>query len=222
MRPYHQGQLDFFCAAYAAINALDYLYGMPLARSRDIFASTLEDLAALPGLWQAVLRNHTDFYWLPPYMLARTRSRYALSLNVVQPFPGRLFRPEDTQSDPLEPGCLDLEKADHVRSAYDCQGLERDQVWDLIQAWFSEKPDGRCMLLRFRRYLPYADDPVVQHWTAADGMRGEELLFRDASRDPGAIFSLHRDSTDISALKGVRKQLLVLEPPSILLLERTA
>lgn len=226
MRPYHQGQLDFFCAAYAVINALDRLFGLPLARARDLFATTVEEISAVPGLWQATLRNHTDFYWLPPYMLARARTLYSLPFTVIRPFPHPALpakeKGEHEEEDPLAPRHLDLENAERLHSAYDCKGLERDVLWAELGEWFAKKPGMRSMLLRFRRYLPYSDDPVVQHWTAAESMRGEELVFRDASRDPGAIFSLYRESTDISALRGVRKELLVLEPPSILLVERTA
>ncbi|MDL2272476.1 hypothetical protein LJC23_05530 [Desulfovibrio sp. OttesenSCG-928-I05] len=221
MRPFHQGQLDFFCGIYAVINALDFLYGLPLARSREIFADTLEELSAQPDLWQATLRNHTDFYWLPPYVLSRARERYSYGLTVIRPFPGPDFNGTPGTEDALPPSCLDLESATRLRDGYDCVGLGRDELWRHLAGWFATRPGKRAAILRFQRFLPYSQDPIVLHWTVGEAMRGQELLFRDASRDPGAIFSLYRDSTDISARPGVRKHLLVLEPPSILLLERS-
>lgn len=219
MRPFHQGQLDFFCAAYAVINALDCLFGLPLSRAREMFASTLEDVAKLPDLWQTTLRNHTDFYWLPPYMLGRAREHHAFS--VSRPFPDPSYSGTPCDAEILSPACLDLENAVRLREEYDCSGLSRDDVWRCLARWFAARPGKRAAVLRFVRFLPYSQDPVVLHWTAAEGMRGQELLFRDASRDPGAVFSLYKDTTDISARPGVRGHLLVLEPPSLLLLERT-
>lgn len=70
-KPYHQGQLDFFCAAYALINALRLMRGLELPQARAILASLLRELPENQFLWQAVLLNRTDYYWLLDYMLGR-------------------------------------------------------------------------------------------------------------------------------------------------------
>jgi hypothetical protein len=70
-RPYLQGQLDFFCAVYAVINALRLLHGLNLEQGRGILGTVLDELSACPPLWRAVLHNGTDFYGLVDYLLGR-------------------------------------------------------------------------------------------------------------------------------------------------------
>lgn len=71
MNPYHQGQLDFFCAVYAFINAARLLFGIQLGQARDILATALHEISAQPVLWNALLRNQTDHHWVISYMLGR-------------------------------------------------------------------------------------------------------------------------------------------------------
>jgi hypothetical protein len=69
MKAYHQGELDFFCALYAFINGLKLTGGLNLADARLIFAQALREISAYPILWQALLDNDSDFYWLLNYLL---------------------------------------------------------------------------------------------------------------------------------------------------------
>lgn len=68
LQPFHQGQLDFFCAVYAVINALRLTGDVGLADGRNILADSLREVAARPLLWEAVLTNQTDYYWLLRWM----------------------------------------------------------------------------------------------------------------------------------------------------------
>ncbi len=214
MQPYHQGQLDFLCPVYAVINLLSSLFPLNLSRGREILASTLEDISAHPRLWDATLRNKTDFYWLTPYVLARTRTAYRYPIRVFRPFG------PTPQEDPLPPGCLDLESAALYCPEEENQGFSHPEVWDALEQWFSKGGEKRRVLLRFQRFLPYTEDPVIRHWTVGESMRNNALRFRDASRDSGAVFALKRQDTDIDARPEKRRHLLVLEPASLYFIER--
>ena len=71
MKAYHQGQLDFFCAVHAFINALKLLAGLDLADGRRILGETLREFSVRPLLWEPFLNNHTDHYWVVRYLLGR-------------------------------------------------------------------------------------------------------------------------------------------------------
>jgi hypothetical protein len=71
MKAYHQGELDFFCALYAFINCLKLTGGLNLADARLIFAQALREISAYPVIWQALLDNDSDYYWLLNYLFGR-------------------------------------------------------------------------------------------------------------------------------------------------------
>lgn len=71
MKAYHQGQLDFFCASYAFINAMRLLFGISLTQAREMLAAALNEISTHPLLWQALLCNRTDHHWVTDYMLGR-------------------------------------------------------------------------------------------------------------------------------------------------------
>lgn len=84
MKAYYQGQLDFFCSIYAYINVLKLHYGINLHHGRQILAQVLEEVSAYPRLWNALLRNDSDFYWLTDYMLGRFSLYDAWRLNTCK------------------------------------------------------------------------------------------------------------------------------------------
>lgn len=81
--PYHQGQLDFFCAIYAFINALRLMFGIQLNQAREILATALDEISAQPRLWEAMLRNQTDHHWVVPYLLGRFCNGPSLGLRAA-------------------------------------------------------------------------------------------------------------------------------------------
>lgn len=83
MNPYHQGQLDFFCAIYAFINAARLLFGVQLDQARTILATALSELSARPEIWRAMLCNRTDHHWVIPYMLGRFCGASGLPVRVA-------------------------------------------------------------------------------------------------------------------------------------------
>jgi hypothetical protein len=82
MKAYHQGELDFFCALYAFINGLKLIGGMSLADARLVFAQTLREISAYPVLWQALLDNDSDYYWLLSYLFGRFGQNKPFALKV--------------------------------------------------------------------------------------------------------------------------------------------
>lgn len=84
MNPYHQGQLDFFCAIYAFINSMRLLFGLPLNQARYILGTALEEISARPNIWNAMLNNKTDHHWVMPFMLGRFCENGQFPVRVAQ------------------------------------------------------------------------------------------------------------------------------------------
>lgn len=93
-------------------------------------------------------------------------------------------------------------------------------VWRELQAWCDSAPGNRTALFRFHRYLPFAGDPIIQHWSVVDHFLGETLFLHDSSKEPNAIYSFGFDDfvtrrEDISA-----NQMLLVQPDSVFFLEK--
>jgi hypothetical protein len=124
MKAYHQGQLDYFCGLYAFINALRLICGLDLADARLIFAQTLQELSAYPVLWQAMLDNDTDYYWLLRYLSGR------FSQNPAQAFKlGRLplapLNSEERQK-------IRAERSPEQKSALRLYGISEQELRDWL------------------------------------------------------------------------------------------
>lgn len=87
MLPFHQGQLDVFCAIYAVLNALRLLRDIRPLAARAILHDTLYKLAADPKLFRQVLEQETDYYDLIDELLAKQARK--LCLHAETPFPDR-------------------------------------------------------------------------------------------------------------------------------------
>lgn len=156
MHPYHQGQLDFFCAVYAYINALRLLYGVQLTQGREILATALSEISARPRLWRAFITNSTDHHWVPPYLLGRFSASGPLALRVgllpetsPGPSPGprpTFVRPESLNLDELDESRMwrpGVEFGPHLpgpgRSGPVPERPERawrlEEVWRIMQDW---------------------------------------------------------------------------------------
>jgi len=218
---YHQGQLDFFCAVYAAINALGILRPISLAPARNAFADILEGIAGHKRLWEATTRNASDFHWLVKYSLARLmRSEGFPVYSVTQPFhPADPFSPEAS---------LDLNMAAPYRPV-SSQRVAPRSIWHVLENWLPRRRPGdnpaedsarkRAAILRFQRYMRPGTPPFVLHWSAADALTDAELLLRDASREQDALHSLPREQVVFHADGIHSNALLHIEPESLFLLE---
>ena len=220
MRRYMQGTLDFTCGIYAVINALSCTHGLNLANARKIFQETLHELSGQERLWNSFLRNETDHYWLIRWLLGRWCLEAPWRLEIRQPFSDCL-RPESRIKD-FAGMALYLPEALAPKGP-DCPEAAKNEalaVWSALTEWLLEQEGrSRAALLRFHRFIPGAHQPVVSHWTTAQGANGRAILLHDASAEPGAVFILERKSLLPEAQHTAP---LRIAPESVALMSRSA
>lgn len=164
MNPYHQGQLDFFCAIYSFINSARLLYGLQLERCREILATALQEISERPALWYTMLGNQTDHHWVLPYMLGRFGGPGGLPMRVAQ-LPEKpllnISEPDDKELcewlrlAPPEPINLNMLGPEHIyrpdvefginmplpdlRTAPASRQWSPEKLWELLQRWLPSK-----------------------------------------------------------------------------------
>ncbi|CAK7001988.1 MAG: hypothetical protein DELT_00067 [Desulfovibrio sp.] len=222
MQRYYQGQLDFFCAIYAVINALTALYGINLTQARALLATILSDVSRHPGLWEATLLNETDFHWLADHMLLACARSPSYPVRVSRPF---------TCDHEISETALDLANARaYCETPYD-YGLRKPQnapiLWQAFTSFLPEMPEQpragtakRVAMLRFHRYIRYVDTPVVSHWSVADYRRDGLLHLRDASKEESALYSLDPAVTVFAPELISETHTVRIEPESVYFIER--
>ncbi|MCC8194726.1 MAG: hypothetical protein LIP28_08790 [Deltaproteobacteria bacterium] len=217
MQRFYQGQLDFFCAAYAVVNALTALYGINLSQARALFASVLSDVSRHPALWRATLYNDTDFHWLSDYMLLACGKASSYPVRVIRPF--------------AEPRQIPDDAADLARAKpYADPSIalpDADTVWSALAEWLPDtrvQPRAgaarRAVILRFHRYIRYVPDPVVSHWSVADCHHEGVFQLRDASKEESALYSLDREASVFAPELVSEKHPVRIEPESLYFIER--
>lgn len=220
MQRYHQGQLDFFCAVYAVVNAINALYTLSLAQVRALFATILADISKYPDLWQATLLNETDFHWLAAHML--------LACGRGNSYPVRVFRPFHPERE-IPPAAASLENARLHLDLMETNANppDPDAIWAALDAWLPEtrvQPRAgsarQVAILRFHRYMRHCNEPVVSHWTVADHRHSGLIHLRDASREENALYSLDRDQTVFHPQALSAAACIRIEPESIYFVAR--
>lgn len=217
MQRFYQGQLDFFCAVYAVVNALTALYGLRLSQARALLATALADVSRYPELWRATLNNDTDFYWLCDYLL--------LACGKASSYPVRVFRPF------AEPAVIP-ESAANLAAAQSYRNLaatvpDADTVWSALADWLPATPAQpragsarKVAILRFHRYIRYVTNPVVSHWSVTDCHHAGLFQLRDASKEENALYSLDRDVAVFAPELVSEKHPVRIEPESFYFMER--
>lgn len=222
MQRFYQGQLDFFCAVYAVVNALTALYGISLTQARALFASILADISAHPGLWRMTLANKTDFHWLVAHML--------LACAKGTSYPVRVFRPFTPEKE-LPESAADLSRARaHAEIRADKKLLLPENaapLWDTLEQWLPHTPEqpragmaSRVVLFRFHRYLRFMNDPVVSHWSVMDHHYDGLFHLRDASKEENALYKLDKSVTVFASALITEKHNVRIEPDSVHFVER--
>lgn len=225
MRCYFQGTLDYACGIYAVINALSCTHGLDLAAARRILQEFFECLPGNPGLWRAFIRNETDHYWL----IRRCLSRWCLGAHweykAQQPF-SECLMPE-RQWVELNGVSAYLPEREAPRGPANAEkaGNEARAVWAALHDWFeSHLATGnrprRVAILRFHRFLPGMEQPVISHWTTVQGLQGGVLMLHDASSERHAIRSISRmdcvpANAALSMVRIVPESVILLERPGI-------
>ncbi len=217
MQRFYQGQLDFFCAAYAVINALTALHGITLTQARALLATALSDISHHPDLWKATLNNDTDFHWLAEYMLLWCSKGSSYPVSVMRPFAPERDIPESA-------GDLALARPyrDPVPSTPDSV-----LIWSALEDWLPStrvQPRAgsarRAAILRFHRYIRFVPSPVVSHWSVTDCHHEGVFQLRDASKEENALYCIDRDATVFAPELVTEKSPVRVEPESIFFLER--
>ncbi len=217
MQRFYQGQLDFFCAAYAVINAMAALYGINLSQARALLASALADVSRHPALWQATLYNETDFHWLADYML--------FACNRSAAYPMRVFRPFAGVRAILETAANLAEAKLFI--APSVMANTSEEIWSALESWLPdtrEQPRAgtarRVALLRFHRYIRYVDKPIVSHWSVTDCHHAGVFTLRDASKKENTLYSIDRNMTVFDERLVSGKFPVRIEPESLYFVER--
>lgn len=217
MQRFYQGQLDFFCAAYAVINTLTALYGISLTQARALLASVLTDTARHPTLWKATLYNETDFHWLAEYML--------LACSKAPSYPIRVFRPFAAARE-IPETAIDLTHASALAAPAPVI-TDPDIIWPALEEWLPAtqvQPRAgsarRAAILRFHRYIRYVQNPVVSHWSVMDCHHAGVFQLRDASKEESALYSLDRDICVFTQELVSEKCSVRIEPESLFFIER--
>lgn len=218
MQRFYQGQLDFFCAAYAVINTLTALYGISLSQARALLAAVLTDVAHHPALWRATLSNDTDFHWLTEYML--------LARSKASAYPIRVFRPYAAQRE-IPETALDLTKATLHAVQTVPAPKDAETVWSALEEWLPAtqvQPHAgsarRTAILRFHRYARYVPNPIVSHWSVMDCHHKSVFQLRDASKEENALYSLDRDMCVFAPELVSEKHSVRIELASLFFIER--
>lgn len=164
LKPFFQGKLDVFCAIYAVLNGLRITHNLRTSKAMEIFRDTLLGLSGQPALFQAVVKNETDFVALVDAMLAAETSKRRLE--VLKPF----------GKSPL---------AD-VNDFW--------QVTDLWLNPEGKPGANRAVIVRFCRFLDIKKPPVIKHWTTVDSITAKNMHLFDSSHEAEAIQNLAKDS----------------------------
>ncbi len=226
MRRYLQGTLDYACGLYAVVNALACTHGLDLARGRYIFQETLLALSGRPGLWMPFARNDTDHYWLVNYLLAAWCGSAPWRYRREQPFSSCLLGRDPEAA--LENAGLYLPEKEPPRGPASAKAAAKEAaaVWESLGLWFGDSGEStaellsgrkkRVALLRFHRFLPGLEAPIVSHWTTVSHRMHETLVLHDSSSEKQALFSLER--TQLMPVEQERAMVRIV-PESIVLLE---
>ncbi len=84
MRPYCQGKVDTFCAAYAVMNALQITHGIKPLQGRNLFTTLLLALARDETVFMRVLTLKTDYIAMTDAFLTLCSKEYPIKIS--QPF----------------------------------------------------------------------------------------------------------------------------------------
>ncbi|MBZ2171117.1 hypothetical protein [Nitratidesulfovibrio sp. SRB-5] len=221
-QPYHQGQLDVFCAVYAVANALRSVHPLGMGQARRLFNDVLLDLSRDADAFRTVLYNATDHDALVRAVLECARR------DVV---PLRVERPFATSPALRVTGRVGPDASAPARRAYGPDASLPDRwghgpdaspqptpraVWETLVGWLCGGT-GRAAVLRFHRYLPFKGDPVISHWTAAGIPLGDTLFLHDSSRESNAIHVIERGGF-VTAPEHLSDDRLVLVEPRCLYL----
>ncbi len=216
LHPFHQGQLDVFCAVYAVVNALRSVHPVGIGQARRLFNEVLLDLARDADGLRAVLYNATDHDALVRAVLDRA-GRDVADLRVVRPFAGTpALRVTGRVGPDASGGHRPPARKTHGPDAA-AQPTPR-VVWETLAGWLAGGP-ARAAVLRFHRYLPFRGDPVVSHWTAAGRLLGDTLFLHDSSREPNAIHFMERGGFVTAPEHLCDDRLLLVEPRCLYLME---
>ena len=217
MQRFYQGQLDFFCAAYAVINSLTALYGINLSQARAMLASALSDVSRHPELWQATLYNDTDFHWLVEYMLLACSKSASFPVQVIRPFAACREIPENA---------VDLATANpHISPLKPVP--DTDAIWTTLAEWLPDmtfQPRAgsarQVVIVRFHRYIRYSRQPIVSHWSMMDCHHAGIFQLRDASKEENALYSLDREVSVFAEGQISEKFQVRIEPESLFFVKR--
>lgn len=183
LAPFYQGQLDVFCAAYAVLNALRFMYRIRPLEGRELLHEALLDAVDHPETFRELLDQRTDYTgWVDSILKRRV---HLGGLHVEIPFP--------PAPEPAICSSGSETDASPVTGASVPDGRSTPgpaQVWETLVAWISSGT-GHCALFQFIRFLP-VQDARIRHWTCCGEHDSNELALYDCSRERSALKRIAR------------------------------
>lgn len=188
-KPIYQGQIDVFCAAYAAINSIRVAKEISLLEARNLLHEALIDIAKDINVFQKVLEQKTDYVFWVDSILQQEAKRGSILTKIAFP---------------------------HASEKLDGRITSND-VWESINTWLSNGEKRSC-LFQFIRYLP-TKRLFLQHWTCGYNLLYDNtlLLFADSSLEPDSLQYL--DKKELSTTFKNLYDEVILKPYTLRLVE---
>lgn len=200
--PFHQGQLDIFCAGYSVCNALRLLGGMQSGEARRLLNRGIMEASHNPQYFQEMLDQTTDYVDWVDLMLSWQ------SIHVGKPF---AFAPKPL----LALGSRTISEGFPPEVDYNPSLPEVDEVWQTLESWI-DLNQSRCAIFQFIRFLPLGKT-MLRHWTCCEKVEKKTLMLYDCSNDPGALYFIEKSQMITNEAEAMPEKILI-PPHSIRLL----
>ncbi len=81
MRPFTQGTIDTFCAAYAVMNALQITHGIKPLDGRNLFSTLLLSISKDPIVFTRILNLKTNYVAMVDFFLEISSKKYPIKIS---------------------------------------------------------------------------------------------------------------------------------------------
>ncbi len=193
MRPYTQGSIDTFCAAYAILNALQITHNLKGMEARALFNNLIITLSKDEPILRRVLELKTDYQAMVDVFLQMCSKSHKIKVQI----PFAHVRPE------TEEEAIDVAK----------------DFWEVLEDYLA--PDNnRTAIFQFEKRLPLASRPIFAHWSTAWQIEGNELVLFDCSPEAQAVKSLPKEKALFHRTVEFEGEYFLINPYTLRLIEK--
>ncbi len=193
MRPFTQGSIDTFCAAYAILNALQITHGLKGLDARTLYNNLLLTLSKDDTVFIRVLTLKTDYQALVDVFLKMCSKTYPVKVSA----PFKDMRPQNEN---------------------EAEKIKKD-FWEILEDYLA--PDNnRTAIFQFEKRLALASSPIFAHWTTAWEVDKNELRLFDCSPEAHAIKLLEKDKSLFLKTLEYSGEYYLINPYTLRLIEK--